>query len=746
MANGDIKQRIVLEGEKEYSSAIKDAQRNLKTLRSELKAETAELGKNATAQQKNETKAKSLKAQIAEQEKVVKACRDALEEVKTKYADNEDAIAKYEQKLNDARTTLANMNNQLEETGETFETIESGANSAAVENYALAESFENIASVASSVSGTIESIFTGIVSTVKDAVSAIWGEVMEIAAKADNYLDLASFLGADATDVQQWDRALKATGNDMSTITSMITKLKYGGKNKEVAEWFGISGENYTNDLEYIQDVIQQMYKYKDSMKDAGTWDTAMSEIFGAKKVQDVDEILSDWTDILTDLSDFDVENGGVGLTEDELQTMGDLYNQVGLLQEKWNAFKESVTTKLFGKLSLELTGTAKGALDALIAFMNAGSEEEAQKALDDLEKNIEEAFEKIAAAFENGIAKLEEVAKKLQESDNSVVKAIGAILQSVVDALKWLSEEGNIQKVIDGLKLLAECWAVAKLVEFANSMASLATNIGTIGTKLFGSAAAGSAGTAATGSTAGILSSIATLGYVAVGVMMIAPTVAKLLRGETEEDKEIREGIDTLTEDSSAESRNEMMNKKNISTQDLLKFGFTGNREYLEDEPVSSSGNVDSWGFVPTRRTPNGTVTGYDMTAEQWSAIQDLWDAMRSFSWGTMDTGDYYAAMESTGAAFEGNEDTYDKLLGLIEEMKEHYGMDWETVEDLPATWWTNQGVNTDENNLINSLPGKIGAEIQNGMSGIKVVMDGETVGYLVAPYVSQEIAKTIY
>ena len=47
----DIKQKIVLEGEKEYRNALKEAQRNLKTLRSELKAETAELGKNATEQQ-----------------------------------------------------------------------------------------------------------------------------------------------------------------------------------------------------------------------------------------------------------------------------------------------------------------------------------------------------------------------------------------------------------------------------------------------------------------------------------------------------------------------------------------------------------------------------------------------------------------------------------------------------------------------------------------------------------------------
>ena len=109
----DIKQKIVLEGEKEYNAAIKEAQRNLKTLKSELKAETAELGKNATAQQKAEVKAKSLQKQIAEQEKIVKANKAALEEARKEYGDNAEVVAKWEQKLNESRATLANMKNSI---------------------------------------------------------------------------------------------------------------------------------------------------------------------------------------------------------------------------------------------------------------------------------------------------------------------------------------------------------------------------------------------------------------------------------------------------------------------------------------------------------------------------------------------------------------------------------------------------------------------------------------------------------
>ena len=92
MPGKEIKHTIRLAGEKEYSQALREAQRNLKTLRGELKAETAELGANATAQQKNEARAQSLKKQIAEQEKVVETLKKALAEAKRDYSDNEDVV------------------------------------------------------------------------------------------------------------------------------------------------------------------------------------------------------------------------------------------------------------------------------------------------------------------------------------------------------------------------------------------------------------------------------------------------------------------------------------------------------------------------------------------------------------------------------------------------------------------------------------------------------------------------------
>ena len=67
----DMKSRLQLDGEQEYKKALEDAYRSLRVLRSELKAETAELGKNASAQDKASKKSASLKKQIEQKQKIV---------------------------------------------------------------------------------------------------------------------------------------------------------------------------------------------------------------------------------------------------------------------------------------------------------------------------------------------------------------------------------------------------------------------------------------------------------------------------------------------------------------------------------------------------------------------------------------------------------------------------------------------------------------------------------------------------
>lgn len=503
----DIKQRIVLEGETQYKQALKDAQRNLKTLRSELKAETAELGNNATAQQKAQVKTKNLQQQIREQEKAVKAHRDALEEVREKYGDNADAIAKYEQRLNDARATLANLKNQLDAVGNSYDTVTSGAKQSIVENNALAESFGRIGDAAKSISGVIENVFSGVVNIVKGTVGAIWGELMDIAAKSDNYMDLASYFGSSATEVQKWESAMKGAAGDLSTVTGLITKLKYSGKDKNVAEWFGVSAEEYTNDLEYFQVVMQRMADSREEMEKAGTWDTAMEDIFGGKKAMDAEGVLSDWEDILSGLKRFNADEGEYGLNEDQIKMMADLNTQVATLKESWQKLKEMATVHLFGDLAVRITGNLQNIVDAFKDYMNADDPYAKKAALESIKKNVREMFEAIAEAFKKGIEVLNELADEFENSDDATTRTIGGVIRGIKNALEWLADPENWEKIKRGIQIVLGIWLLSKLATVGTALAGIVTSLtGIMGFKsasLFGGAAAG-AGASAAGAGAG--------------------------------------------------------------------------------------------------------------------------------------------------------------------------------------------------------------------------------------------------
>ena len=739
MANGDIRQKIVLEGEKEYSSALKEAQRNLKVLRSELKAETAELGKNATEQQKNEVKTRNLQKQIKEQEKVVRTYEKALEEVREKYGDNEEAVAKWEIKLNDARTALANMKTSIDDVGNSFSKIKTGASSSILETNALAESFGRISDAAGGMSSAIENAFTGAIGAIQRAIGSVWSELMDIAAKSDNYLDLASFFGSSATDVQKWDRAMKAAHGDLSSITSMISRLKYGGKSDSVTEWFGISGVNYTNDLEYVEAVLGKMAEEKERMVAAGTWDDAMGDIFGAKKVQEIDSILSDWDEIQRNLKEFDVENGGTGLTEDELQTMSDLYAQVGLLQEKWNAFKESVATKIFGKLALDISSNFQGALDALISFMDAETEEEREKALEDFQKNIEEAFTKIGEAIGAAAEALDEAGGKLQESENSYVQMLGKILSGLSDAMEWITTEGNLEKVLNFFRAIFDLWLIGKGASFVTKIMGVANSIKTVfntGRRLLDSGL-GDTGTdaateAARGGGKGINTTLKTAiekGMWAAGDV-IASVMTNPLGASTIAAAMLYPIVNRFSDDASThksleEKYGEDYTNLSATEKALVESGATpdsaktftqlqkdmGNRNFLDD--------IADWMDQVAR-------DGEDAVVKFFTPMAEIVKTLTSPGGGSGGSGG------GSGGGGGGTPMYEFDLTRMYPGMR----------LGASSGWWVDNSTPEGETRLGNIMAG-LPQNIQNGLRNIKVVMDTQVVGELVAPVVSQQIAR---
>lgn len=696
MADKDIKQRIVLEGEKEYSNALKEAQRNLKVLRSELKAESAELGKNATEQQKNEAKIKNLNKQIKEQEKIVKTYEQALQEVREKYGDNEEAIAKWEIKLNDARAALANMKNGLNDVGNGLKQTNADLNTGVTAANSLADSFSKISDIGSNVSTALEGIFSSMISTISDTVSAIWTQLTEIAAKADKYSDTADFLGSTPAEVQKWANAMESAGGSLDTVVNLMTRLKYGGKEKNVTEWFGISAVNYENDLQYFEAVMSKMAESKDAMKSAGTWATAMSDIFGAKKVQDVDSILSDWPEILAGLAKYDAENGGFGLSDEQIEKMNTLYNQVENLKTSWNALKGMATVELLGNLALNITGNLQNIVDAFKEYFDAEDDAGRQAAIEKIKANIIEIFDQIKDAIEKGIELINELAENLKNSDDSVLQILGNLLSTIVGGLEWFMNPDNWETVKKGFEAIIGVWATGKILSALGNMATFGAHLATIG-KFFGAGngaanvAADAAGTVVTSGGG------SALGELVTGLSGIA-------------------GVAAIVEGFKWAANRRINNPEDVRGTDQNLAANTGGDEALKNAFVD---------YVTVNRDLQSMMDQGIFDDNQLNEMLDKLDAVTE-----------------TLNAIEGAQDL---LKAYSDWRQEHsYGnMDWE----LPADWWTNggknEGLTSDDVSSFRTLPNNISAAVRNGVGNIRVTMDGQTVGRLVAPYVSEMIAR---
>ena len=730
MAENDIKTKIVLEGEKEYRQALKDANRELKTLKSELKAETAELGKNATAQEKNAVKVKNLQKQIAEQEKVVKTYRKALEEVKEKYGDNAEEVAKWEQKLNSARATLANMKNDLDGVGESMKGMANDASMATVASKSAADAIGSLADIGGSIADSIEGIFTGMLSTVKQTIADVWADVVDLAARSNGLVDLAGFWNTDVTTIQKYGIAVKGISGSLEDLNSIVTKIN-AGDSKKIAELTGVSGENYKDQWEYAMAVMDAMSKMSTEQRNKAAFD-----IFGGRQATKAFDLLNDWQKMLKELED--VDQKGYGLSGEELQQMSDLYDKVNKLEASWKSLKDMATVKLFGSLSMDLTSNAQGILDGFLAYFNAEDDAGRDAAIQQIEENIISMFERVKQAIQDGIALVDQIAEELQASDDPAVQTIGKLMGGLADALRWFTED-NMNNVVTALEILAGFWLFGKGLKLATTIAELAANIRTLSFfKLIGGAASGGLGTMGEtiGSSAGstFLSTLESgLPGILTAVLLGLPILDMVMHPEKYNGGITKEQKETL------DKMNAEGNLFGKEGSDALHFLLGEDKKR-----VIIDGNVDTAGYtLPTRRTPHGTYVGYDLTDEQRAGLESYWDYLRS--------GEFYNAgqMENKLTEMFGTEsETLNKLMSMIDMLQEKQG--WQGIEDLPANWWlhgndNNEGITNENLSKFNSLPGNIEKAVSRAVSNIRVNMDGQAVGNLVAGYVSAQIAASI-
>ena len=226
-----IKTKLVLEGEAQYSTAIKNATKAIKGLDAEQKLAQAQFNLTGDKEQYMADRAEILRKKIQEQEKAVKAAEEAVEKLrkmgveptnskmqhwneqlmksKTELLKLQGSLANTEKGLTDSGTAFMSAAQKAEEYKDKTSDIATGIN---WQN--TISSITGVTSVIETALGKVSSLVTSINSAMRSA--ADWADTVSTeAAKAE----------LDPTTYQGWTYAAELIDTDVSTIVKAQDKL-----------------------------------------------------------------------------------------------------------------------------------------------------------------------------------------------------------------------------------------------------------------------------------------------------------------------------------------------------------------------------------------------------------------------------------------------------------------------------------------------------------------------------------------
>jgi hypothetical protein len=739
----EIKQRIVLDGEKEYSAALKEANRNLKTLKSALKAESAELGSNASAQQKNEVKARSLQKQIAEQEKVVATLQNALKEAKEKYGDNADEVAKWEQKLNNARYTLANMNNDLQKSqdaladskdslkdsadayGDAADAATDYANATdAAGQVADAVTFQSVMNAADNLKNRL----VGAMNTIKELGKTVWDWMSDSGAWADELQTLSDQTGIDKQTLQGWRYASRFVDVEVDTITKAYAKLTNRSKsvNKALNE-IGIKADAGVDAGTVFWEVIEAM----EEMDDVARENTA-KEFFG-KSYQELMPLIKagreGWEGYIKEAQD-----AGYILSDEQVSRL----SQFDDARQQLEASFESLKLQVAEQLAPAFETVAKALTDIVDKFIAWGKTEEGQAALKSLGDAISSIIDNLTGEVDF----------------NKIVGDAQKAIEGFTGALDWISKNWEtvrdgiigVGAVIGGLTVAKDVLSALQLIKGIKwSMLPKApvTPTGPVATSPTTHATPGGGSIlpyvgVAAGATVAVNAAARELSSDAMGQIAEKAGLEKAMEAlgfNTEAEKVLDEfnksqGIETF-----GDVEDKVANTPKEQNQAAMKFMF--NSLFGGNQPAPA----------PEPEPEPEPVSMPEITEAQRAAAEQYWDALRN--WRNGEPGSEFAledAFDKLDAAFAGQDEELANLNALMEQLQGDTN-DWVSTEDLPDWWFTGpEALTSSDIQGFRDLPGEMEQAVArgaaNGVSGLTINMDGYAVARIVAPYVSQMIA----
>ena len=684
----EIKTTLAVDGEAAFRRAINEANNSLRNMGSQLTLATAQFKKDGDAMKLVETRSKTLKSEIGQQNEIVKALEKAVSDSAKAFGENSEKTEKWQAELNRAKAKLTNLQSELtlneaglDRNGKAFEdSSEKAADyQATLQTIGKNVSFETVTNGVGRITDGFENAFKKVVAfgkkvreTMVDAGS--WAD--DLLTDVQKYSTESNPM--DAETLQRWRNASDLIDTEVETIFSardrVAKKMAEGWKGDEASdmwEFLGIKIHNddgsLRKDMDVLFDIGRQLKLVEFSDKNDIRANAYAMEVFG-RSYRELLPLFNagqeEWEKTLEAQRVVSNEN---------VEALGRMDDANQNLENSWETLQRTV----LAELAPVLTDATSALADLLNQFNDWVETDEGKEAMNDLSNSLRELF--------SGIT-------DVKFSD--AIKTAETGLNALRSGLAWLRD--NKDGVYTGLKVIAGGFGllkvsetVLKFLQLKNGIQGLFPGKGGNGGNGTGTVSIGS-GTGGGGWIAGLIKGMLPNALAAAGIYEgFKRLPAGFLNGGSETEKileEINREHKVNTMGDVIDQGSKAGPEQNRKTMDFLLKTTGSSFQTIGNNALNLWNSLFGKG---TQETPEGRE------ARQQEAMERLEALYGEHGAGWTQAAGFEDAIREAWAAFEGQEEKLDQLIdemesrGIVENVELDPQYTREQQIEAAQDWW---------------------------------------------------------
>lgn len=443
MATREIKTRFKLEGEQEFKRAMSDAANATKVLDSEMKLAKAQFEQTGDAEAYAAEQARILKEKIEEQKGAVAAAQTAMNSLAANgVSKNDKTYQMWAQRLNNAKTTLTDLETQLGKAETGFEDVNTAADStdSKLDDIDKELRFQNTLKILEDVRDRFNQIIRG----AAQAGKAIWDMESDAGKWADDLATAASQAGMDVETYQSWQYASRFIDTSVDDIGKSVRKMEADLKasTDDVLKTFNQLGVVTRNADGSVRDATDVFFDTVDAL--GRVEDATQRGIYAQTLLGSHYNALNPLIEAGSEAYKAMAEEGMrvAVVDEEQVKKLGELNDA----QEKMDAVLTKTKETLLGEIAPAFTTITNGITTAAEAFNAFLESEEGRAAMAELNEALSGVIDSFLGE-DNG-----------KGTFQAIVEGATDAVNTFTDALSWIRD--NADDVVTGLEIIAGVWA----------------------------------------------------------------------------------------------------------------------------------------------------------------------------------------------------------------------------------------------------------------------------------------------